>query len=719
MIAPRYRRLRVYAFDPIFSRRLRTASSNVVTLRVPWEEKLGDGLADFGKGPVGEYIEVVDYDPSNECFYEPIDLNDPHLIAQDGLAPSEGNPQFHQQMVYAVAMQTIKTFERALGRRILWSARLRDENNRFLNKRGYVPRLRIYPHALREANAYYSPRKKALLFGYTPASSRQDEKRPGMIFTCLSQDIIAHEMTHAILDGIHRSFTEPSNCDVLAFHEAFSDCVALLQRFSLPGILDHEIAENFGDLSGDNRLAKMASEVGKAMGKHGALRDALGQMNPKSGRWEPRSPNPEDIQKTFHPHERGAILVAAFFRTFVEIYQIRTRDLRRIASGGTGILQKGALHPDLVSRLSKEARKAAEQLLNMCIRALDYCPPVDITFGDFLRAIITADTILVPDDDLGYRIALLESFEQWGLYPENVTSLSVESLVWPTASKEAGKLFQDLLREFYQEESGAVGGGLQSIQKMAANRKNVMPEAKQPMLNQVEKVASGLEKVRSRKTQQFYGLLYSEWDTRSDRKKVFEEMLENQETINSLLTTSFARQENISRQIREQFGFASGSENDIPGSIRKSGSKVKGHYPAIQVNSVRWSSRESPDGDVVTDLIVEITQTRMGYFDEALQRKADKGEPLGKDAKSQSFKFRGGCTLIIDPETAVIRYVIKKDVEDQERLRRQRAYRSGGSALGLHSTYESCHALREDEIGEEPFGLLHKNDLSGSDLYFP
>ena len=39
-----------------------------------------------------------------------------YLLAQDGLAPSESDPQFHQQMVYAVAMTTIRHFERALGR---------------------------------------------------------------------------------------------------------------------------------------------------------------------------------------------------------------------------------------------------------------------------------------------------------------------------------------------------------------------------------------------------------------------------------------------------------------------------------------------------------------------------------------------------------------------------------------------------------------------------
>ena len=37
-----------------------------------------------------------------------------------------------------------------------------------------MQRLRIYPHALREANAYYSPTKKALLFGYFPAAVGTD-----------------------------------------------------------------------------------------------------------------------------------------------------------------------------------------------------------------------------------------------------------------------------------------------------------------------------------------------------------------------------------------------------------------------------------------------------------------------------------------------------------------------------------------------------------------
>src|SRR5260370_29272917 len=109
---PAFRRLRVYAFAPSASTDLRTATMNIAVMKVPWEK-------DLQPGPVGEYIEVVDVDPASDGFYAPLDLNGPELLAQDGFMPSEGNPQFHQQMVYAISMNTIRNFQRALGRRVL------------------------------------------------------------------------------------------------------------------------------------------------------------------------------------------------------------------------------------------------------------------------------------------------------------------------------------------------------------------------------------------------------------------------------------------------------------------------------------------------------------------------------------------------------------------------------------------------------------------------
>src|SRR5437016_549264 len=93
---PPYRPLRAYAFDPTLGTRLETAVLNETTLNVRWEENLAPG-------PIGEYFEVIDHDPATNCFYAPVDLNDAYVLAQQGLPPSEGSPQFHQQMVYAVA----------------------------------------------------------------------------------------------------------------------------------------------------------------------------------------------------------------------------------------------------------------------------------------------------------------------------------------------------------------------------------------------------------------------------------------------------------------------------------------------------------------------------------------------------------------------------------------------------------------------------------------
>jgi subtilisin family serine protease len=444
---PAFRALRGYSIDPSLTTKLDTAPISQVTFKVPWES--------LKPGPVGEYLEVIDVDPASGCFYEPVDLDHPSILAQDGLAPSEGTPQFHQQMAYAVASLTIKNFERALGRRSLWSPRRNPPGLHPKNDSVYVQRLRIYPHALREQNAYYSPVKVGLLFGYFKAEADDpaDHVPGGMVFTCLSHDIVAHETTHALLDGMHRNFLKPTNPDVRAFHEAFADIVALMQHFTLPEILNHQIASTRGDLRNhESLLGELAGQFGRASGMHGALRYAIGETD-ENGKWRPHQPDPAEYDNTLESHDRGGILVAAVFDAFLGIYGTRTADLVRLASGGSGILQTGAaLHPDLVRRLAAEAAKAAQHVLTMCIRALDYCPPVDITFGEFLRAVITADTDSVPDDDMHYRIAFVEAFRRRGIYPRDLRTLSPDSLLWRTPESDEirpSQTLQDALQRLH------------------------------------------------------------------------------------------------------------------------------------------------------------------------------------------------------------------------------------------------------------------------------
>jgi len=451
--APPYRRIRVYAVDPSFSTRLETAGANEVTLKLRWER--------LQKGPAGEYLLVEDVDAAGNR-YEPANLDEPLLLAQDGWAPSEGNPQFHQQMAYAVAMRTIEHFESALGRPVLWRPRPNPADAH--DDSTFVRQLAVRPHALREANAFYTPQQVALLFGYFEAEADDPgDHMPGSrVYACLSHDIIAHETTHAILDGMHRRFNEPTNPDVLALHEGFADIVALMQHFTIPEVLLPEITRTRGDVEAESMLGSLAVQFGHATGGRGALRDAIGRMD--GGTWKRFAPDPADLSKRLTPHSRGAVLVAAVFDAFIAIYKTRVADLLRLATGGTGVLRRGAIHPDLVRRLADEAAKSAGHVLTMCIRALDYLPPVDVTFFEYLRALITADFDLINDDRYDYRVAFVEAFRRRGIYPLNLgapmsdtpRTLSVDTLRWEGLSQ--AKFSAAVQQKIATQYSGVIKG---------------------------------------------------------------------------------------------------------------------------------------------------------------------------------------------------------------------------------------------------------------------
>lgn len=714
--APISRRLRGYSFDPSLSVQLETALVNEAIFKIHWEDHLKIG-------PVGEYLEVVDFDPASACFYEPVDLNDPSVLAQDGLMPSESNPQYHQQMVYAVAMTTIQNFEKALGRKALWSSYHEGKN------KGFLQHLRIYPHALRQANAFYSPVKKALLFGYFPASSNApgDHFPNGIVFTCLSHDIVAHETTHALLDGMHRRFIENSHQDTLAFHEAFADIVALFQHFSFPEVLRQQIAKTRGDLASQSLLGQLAQQFGKAIGQYGALRDAIGEFDEKENRWKPHQPDPNDYQTEMEPHARGAILVAAVFEAFLSIYKRRVADLLRIASNGTGILTPGELHPDLVNRLANEAAKCAQQVLNMCIRALDYCPPVDINFGDYLRAIITADTDLVPEDDLGYRIAFIEAFRRRGIYPRDIRTLSVESLSWSNIREDEQqgifKVITGRLRFFvhqlnYLDEFPQV----EAIQGLDDVEPGHLDSLKDDLIPDKEERWNNLDPAKKAKIWkqlfEFEPLPANPWSALSDIEKnnaaklLWQNMSEREKIFSLTLTAQsvlhvwladfkvLADPEQVKR-----FEALTGLyllKTDDKGKKLKGLKFVKDKYTpnekyTFEVHSFRGARRVGPDGNTVNEVIISLTQKRSVTLEEAPQ------DP----AQAEEFDFRGGCTLILDLQTLKLKYVAKKLIDNSDgRLTRQRAYRTGEAGASLRATY---FGRPEQNKNREPFALLHSD----------
>ena len=392
---PERRRLRAYAFDPMSTR----LHGRVLTLDIPFER-------DLQPGPMGTLLHVVDYDATRHVWYHPVDLDHPALLAQGGMGPSERDPRTHQQIVYGVAMSVIERFERFLGRRFEW--------------RGSKP-LRLIPHAFEGRNAYFDPDRGAVVFGYFLADENPGPNLPRqVVFTCLSTDIIAHEVTHALVHRLRRYFTEATNPDVFAWHEAFADLVALFHHFAFPEIVAGAVATSQTELREADALLDLAKEFGATTARGQALRKAIDSAR-----------TPEAFANATEPHERGAYFVTAVFEAFLDTYKARIADLRRIASGGTGVLPAGALHPDLVNRVTIEAVRNADRLLSMVVRAFEYLPVVDVTFGDVVRAIVTVDRSLYPSDTVHLRGTLVESLRQRGIFPEAVTSLADEALAWP------------------------------------------------------------------------------------------------------------------------------------------------------------------------------------------------------------------------------------------------------------------------------------------------
>jgi hypothetical protein len=412
---PARRSLQIFALDPMIARTERRKLTLDIT-NEPLEP-----------GPQGSRVQVIDYDGALDELYEPVDLDHRSVLMNDGLTPSESDPRFHQQMVYAVSMKVVENFEKALGRKLRFS---RARKGR---PRGGDSRLRIYPHAFEGANAFYDPDRVALLFGYF----RADEDNPGpnlpgqTVFTCLSHDIIAHETTHALVHRLRKHFTDATNADVLAFHEAFSDIVAIFQHFSFREVLADTIQKTRSNLRSQSSFIELAAQFGYATGSGKALRAAVeASVKHDEGEGGEAAPDPTLMKTLLEPHDRGSILVAAVFDAFFKVYQRRIRDLVRIATGGSGVLPAGDLHPDLVNRIAGEASRTAQHVLTMCIRAVEYLPPVDVTYGDFLRALVTADYQMVPDDEAGLRATMIESFRARGIFPQGVTSLAEDSLLW-------------------------------------------------------------------------------------------------------------------------------------------------------------------------------------------------------------------------------------------------------------------------------------------------
>lgn len=374
-------------------------------------------------GPRGQRFFVVDFTPGSS------DFNRPHILTVTGNTSGErgwnvidkmrgrskaeivGDAACHAQNLYATCASILAKFEQTLGRRIPWSFETHH--------------LYLVPHAFVGGNANYSPDDRCISFGYLPAVNGRQP-----IYTCLSHDIIAHEMAHAILDGLRPRYIEPGLPDQIAFHEGFADIVALLSVLAHAEIVERafqlgtppsaaEPGENlFIDMQRfdvANLKTSILFGLGEQLGHSidpglRALRNAFVDV-PVGKAW--RMDCAFDL-----PHRRGEVLVAAVCEAVARIWWGRLDEIRR--------------HSQVpLRRAAEEGAKVAEQVLGMCIRALDYLPPISFDFGDFVDAILAADEVVAPEDERHYRGAIAAAFAAFDVHPPTRVSTTPTELIHP------------------------------------------------------------------------------------------------------------------------------------------------------------------------------------------------------------------------------------------------------------------------------------------------
>jgi hypothetical protein len=340
----------------------------------------------------------------------------------------------------------------------------------------------------------------------------------------------------------------------------------------------------------------------------------------------------------------------------------------------------------------------------MSIRAVDYLPPVDVTFGDFLRALITADADFFPEDPRRYRLAFIEAFRDHGIYPLDVRALAEDALRWNAIDDDAWAVLKDLLpppgvlrtmaaaydsTDMIQllgnadtEDPGAMPGEIWNLFKQnkfndAADRFLQAAWRREVMSDDPSTIELG-ERFPSFLVERMFARFLHGWISHK------------------------AKSQPMTADEYRRVGWHLGV--DLEGIVhRDSSERLK-----LEVHAVRPTVRLRADGRSKVELLIVLAQQRRVTL---LSNPSDPTSTVsGPDGTPLSFWFRGGSTLIVDPEAGKIRYSVSKNILSEGRLGRQMAYlrdelaRQGTAAIVRLGLSEAT-IIRRRRL--EPFAFAH------------
>lgn len=203
-------------------------------------------------------------------------------------------PQGQAANVYAVMCHSINAINRTAN----------------IEKWALVKNLNVDPLAGNMPNAYYD--RQGLKFFYFNGKSGKK------VFTCLSADIVSHELGHALLDAMRPEYFNMANTEIWAFHESFGDCISIFSSLAHPTLVDYILKQTGGDLKKSNLVEGLAEQFGAELGIPGALRKAVNSFVYVNPAKLPK--NAPDNQLSSEVHSFSRVMTGAFYDILVAVY---------------------------------------------------------------------------------------------------------------------------------------------------------------------------------------------------------------------------------------------------------------------------------------------------------------------------------------------------------------------------------------------------------------
>ncbi len=283
--------------------------------------------------------------------------------------------KLRQLSVFSIALKVLQLYEGpdALGRKVEWSF-------------GDIPLKILIRHGDQENAQYFRDNKEIRLCYFDSAETR--------VYTSSSPDIVAHEVAHAILDGIAPDLLDCPLYDTYAIHEAVADLTAMFLSFEMNHYTDHLLDKYDGDLSKAKEFGWIAEQFGAEMtdsGNEHYLRSLYSEYSFR-GDWGTLA-NERDH------YEISQVLSGAIFSALIQEYERES-----------SIPEKN----DQPRGLSLFI--AGNKVRRLLCRGLDYLPLGEVNIFDLAYSIIHADKISFPNnEDAHIRSFMLEQFIKRGI----------------------------------------------------------------------------------------------------------------------------------------------------------------------------------------------------------------------------------------------------------------------------------------------------------------